>query len=369
MSLSASQRFRALLRREYLEHRGAFFWTPIAVAALLGVLMLGSVLLANRISPIGDLFLQTLLQRGEVMQPGMAISITLDDGRVVQPTPSDRPEPPGAAESPQPSGQEIVIEVEDEAAREPWNFSRDWTFQPPRDDVEEPDAPGPDATVQTLNPVLNVVHGLILLIAYAVIINYLLGALYDDRKDRSILFWNSMPISEWEVVLSKFATGLVVVPLVYTAVSLALQTILVLLVLFMGSRMELDPVADVLARIDFGSALRDSLGGWLLTALWVAPACAWLLLASAVTRRAPFLTAMLPVLGLLFIDKFLLGGRRVGEAVLNHVPHFGDGGSVGFYVLGLSIVDTDLISLVSGLLFAAVLLAAAVWARRHRWEI
>jgi ABC-2 type transport system permease protein len=36
-----------------------------------------------------------------------------------------------------------------------------------------------------------------------VIFFYLLGALYDDRRDRSILFWKSLPLSDTSTVLSK----------------------------------------------------------------------------------------------------------------------------------------------------------------------
>ena len=46
---------------------------------------------------------------------------------------------------------------------------------------------------------------------------YLLDSLYADRKDRSILFWKSLPVSDTETVLSKLATGLIVIPLVYFA--------------------------------------------------------------------------------------------------------------------------------------------------------
>lgn len=372
MSVPWSRRFRTLLAREVTEHRTSFLWTPLVVASLLGVLMLGSVVLANRISVIGDLFLESLLEAGAGVTPGMAISITVDDGRESGVLAGAPETAPAAGVGPEPA---IVVEVEDATPRESWNFSRDWTFQPGEPETAAKGQAGDDdsgeagAAVETLNPLLNAAHGMLLLIAFAVTINYLLGALYEDRKDRSILFWSSMPVAEREIVLSKFATGLLVIPLIYTAVSLALQVVLVLLVMLLAWRLDASPFVDVLARIDIVAALVDSLGGLVVTALWIAPACAWLLLASAVARRSPLLTALLPVLGLLFVDKFVIGSRVVGSAILNHVPHLGEAGSVGFYFSGVPSLATDLIGLMSGLLFAAALLALTTWFRRYRWEL
>ena len=45
-----------------------------------------------------------------------------------------------------------------------------------------------------------------------VVFFFCLGALFDDRKDRSVLFWKSLPISDQATVLSKVAMALVVAP-------------------------------------------------------------------------------------------------------------------------------------------------------------
>src|ERR1700689_2296564 len=42
---------------------------------------------------------------------------------------------------------------------------------------------------------------------------YLLDCLYAERRDRSILFWRSMPVSDARAVLVKLAVGLLIVPL------------------------------------------------------------------------------------------------------------------------------------------------------------
>ncbi len=78
-------------------------------------------------------------------------------------------------------------------------------------------------------------------IAFIVGIFYSLDALYGERRDRSILFWKSLPVSDLTTVLSKAIIPLVVLPLFVFAITVALQFI-----------MRLVSMADVL--ISGGSA-------------------------------------------------------------------------------------------------------------------
>ncbi|MEQ9464127.1 MAG: hypothetical protein RJQ10_10735, partial [Haliea sp.] len=108
----------------------------------------------------------------------------------------------------------------------------------------------------------------------------------------------------------------------------------------------------------------------LLTALWVMPVYAWVLLASAAARRSPFMLALAPVLGLGLLEAILFGSNHFGAALMNHMPHYNSGRSaVGFYLFGPDWANLDYLGLVLGLLLAGVLLAATVWLRRNRWEI
>ena len=164
-----------------------------------------------------------------------------------------------------------------------------------------------------------------------------------------------MPVSEWEEVLARLAMALVVVPAIYIALSLLLQMVFVLLAMLLLWRMEMDPFATVLGNIEFGSLLLHQVGGWIVTALWIAPAFAWLMLASAWAKRSPFMVAIAPVIGLMLLEGIVLGTDVVYSAVINHIPHYIGGESeVGFYVHGLFRGDFDYLSMISGLIFAAV---------------
>ncbi len=129
-----------------------------------------------------------------------------------------------------------------------------------------------------------------------VVFFYCLGALYDDRRDRSILFWKSLPLSDTQTVLSKALSALLVAPLIAVAASLltmlcfmAMLSIVVLahggspLALLWGPSHPLTLAAGHLAWIP-------------VYALWALPTAGWLLLCSAWAKSKPFLWAvMLPV--------------------------------------------------------------------------
>lgn len=129
-----------------------------------------------------------------------------------------------------------------------------------------------------------------------VVFFYCLGALYDDRRDRSILFWKSLPLSDTQTVLSKVISALIIAPLVATLAAVAtmfgfLLIISIVAVTHGGSA----------TTLIWGPASPLTLSAGLLTAipvyaLWALPTAGWLLLCSAWAKSKPFLWAvMLPL--------------------------------------------------------------------------
>ncbi len=354
MASMKSVRLFTLVQREIQEYKGSFIWTPVAIAAVLSILMLGSVLLANRITVMGDAVIDAVLAEEFGIAP--VITINIEDEQLEIPEP---PTEPGYT-------YEVERIVADDPNDEDWNFSREWRFEPEKRDKVEWES----EEVGSLNPALNVMHGFMLVVLILVTANYLLACLFNDRKDRSILFWRSMPVSEWEEVLVRLGVALVVVPAVYIAVSLLMQMIFVVLAMLLVWRMEMDPFVTILGNIEFGSLLMQQIGGWFMTALWVAPAYAYLMLASAWAKRSPFLAAIAPIIALGLIEAVLLGTNYVTSSIVNHVPHYIGGQSqVGFYFDGLFWAQFDFLSLIAGLVFAAAAITASVYLRRYRFEI
>lgn len=371
MSDRQSTRWFALLRRELQEYRVSLFWTPLVVAGALALLMLAGVLMANQISNLGQVMLQAVMQEESMDGLNLKIGVIVDDdGQRVTEIVTEQGAPPAPPPPDAPVREDYRIEAAPELAEEQlWDFSSDWTFSPAPPRAADGNDNGA-APVDSLNPLLHGVHVFMLIILVFVSFHYLLGCLYHDRKDRSILFWRSMPVSVRDEVLAKLAVALLVAPAIFIAASVLAQLATVLLAMLLVLRMDLDPVAVVLNNIHFGRLLLDQVGGWLLTALWVLPVYAWVLLASAAARRSPFMLALAPVLGLVLLEAMLLGTSHFGSAVMNHLPHYNSGRSaVGFYLLGPDWANLELLGLVLGLLVAGLLLAATVWLRRYRWEI
>lgn len=128
---------------------------------------------------------------------------------------------------------------------------------------------------------------------------YLLGALYDDRRDRSVLFWKSLPISDTATVASKALTAMLVMPVIVLAVAtLAYLAFLVLVSVWIGVH-GLNPLPAVLGSHPIGMLLR-LIAILPVSALWALPTIGWLLFWSAYVRSKPFLWAvLLPVVALI----------------------------------------------------------------------
>ena len=204
-----------------------------------------------------------------------------------------------------------------------------------------------DASAQDLVQMSDVLNGSLLMPAFwpltvlgFVVFFYLLGALFDERKDRSVLFWKSLPVSDTQTVLSKLATALVVAPLVAVAIA-AVTVLLFTLIAAVWLGLNHAPVGRLLGMID-----PLSIGGGLLAwipmyILWALPTAGWLLLCSAWARSKPFLWAIgVPVLAGILVSWFGLldGTMRNGDGWFweNVVLRMLGGVFPGIHVIGMA---------------------------------
>ncbi len=206
---------------------------------------------------------------------------------------------------------------------------------------------------------------------------YCLDALHGERRDRSILFWKSMPVSDTTTVLAKASIPLIVLPAIVIAVTVVTQ-LLMLLVSSLIVPASGGSVAALWSNLSFFQ-MSFLLAYHIVTAhvLWAAPVYCWFLLVSGWAKRAVFVWAVLPV--------FVIGGI---ERILGHTPR------IAFYVARRFIGDVpnavapahDMFptnpmthitpgaffgspSLWIGLAIAAAFLAAAVRLRRYQGPI
>lgn len=151
---------------------------------------------------------------------------------------------------------------------------------------------------------------------------YALDSLYGDRKDRSVLFWKSLPIGDTETVLSKLVVATIVMPAIVIATvlltMLALLIILSIAVAIQGA----NPFALLWSEMPFFRIAGSMISIELVRSLWFLPFTGWLLLASATARRTPFLLAALVPLGLIFAEKLAFNTQLLGDTVDAYVERF-----------------------------------------------
>jgi ABC-2 type transport system permease protein len=207
-------------------------------------------------------------------------------------------------------------------------------------------------------------------VTLVVAIFYCLDALQGERRDRSILFWKSLPVSDLTTVLAKASIPIVILPLITFAVTAATQAIMLLLstarllgtgdVAMLWSHV---PLFHMWAMLFFHLLA--------LHGFWYAPFYAWMLLASAWARRLSVLWAVLPLFAIAMLEKIAFNTLHFAHLLRNHF--MGDPGAPSppghSTDLLTPLTPSQLLTspgLWIGLAITAALLAAAVQLRRYR---
>jgi ABC-2 type transport system permease protein len=231
---------------------------------------------------------------------------------------------------------------------------------------------------------------------FFVLFFYLLGALYDDRRDRSVLFWKSLPLTDTATVGSKVLSAMLVAPLLAFAISTVAYVVFLVLVSLWAAMHGVNALPAVFAAHPFGMFWR-----LLLTvpvdALWALPTIGWLLFWSAYARSKPFLWAViLPIVAVVLNTWFgwlglpHFGGEIalktvVGRLLLSAMPgSWISAGGSGFGARHFSFGDDEHVlttfdpshvygllatpNLWLGVLAGAALIAGAIWYRQRRIE-
>jgi ABC-2 type transport system permease protein len=227
--------YKWLLKREFWEHKGGFFWTPAVVGTLM-VLGTGASVLA-----------------GLAMKSGHGMQIN-----------GQRVTNLGAIVSPEQKAQVI------EAVSNAWMMPAALLF------------------------------GVMAIVVFF----YCLGCLFDERKDRSVLFWKSLPISDQETVLSKLAMALVGAPLLTLAFGIATSFIVLLITLAAAGVSGLS-LAGVFATAATYLAPFQVAALIPVYVVWALPTAGWLMMVSSWARTKVFLWAVgVPVLAGVLISWF-----------------------------------------------------------------
>jgi ABC-2 type transport system permease protein len=227
---------------------------------------------------------------------------------------------------------------------------------------------------QTIQQPYDLIAGLLMATTFVVAVFYSLDALYGERRDRSILFWKSLPVSDTTTVLAKAAIPIVILPLLGFVVTVILQMIMALVssAIIAANGLSVSAFWEHLSFTRMSLLLLYHLLA--VHGLSWAPLFGWMLLVSAWARRAPFVWALLPPIAIGIVEKIafntshfgaMIGSRLSGaDSVTSSAPgrmpmdpmttHITAGrffGAPGFWI---------------GLVLTALFLAAAVRLRRYQ---
>lgn len=192
---------------------------------------------------------------------------------------------------------------------------------------------------------------------------YLLDCLYADRKDRSVLFWKSLPISDTTTVLSKLATALIVIPLVYFAAA----DLTTLLMAFIISVRASSFLGGALWQADLWLQMQTL---WLYmivtTAIWYLPVAGYLLVISSWARRAVTFWSLLPPIALILAERWFFGTHVVAHQLgvrLFGFPDVAFNGNLGSWATTAVDHDTSHIpaDILSFLDFGGFISSAQTW--------
>ena len=183
---------------------------------------------------------------------------------------------------------------------------------------------------------LFVLNYFVMIVMFIVAIFYTLSCLYEERRDDSVLFWRSLPISDSLTIASKLLIPLVFVPVIIL-VSQMINSLI-----FLG----------VNAPVYLGDAYLDSSVQLGKKVLWsLLPMISWCLLCSIITKKNPFLLAFLTPILLILIDTLFFNGVVSETFIINRLT-------------GVS--QFSLVALFSGVIFSIACIAGAIFKRTQK---
>jgi ABC-2 type transport system permease protein len=215
---------------------------------------------------------------------------------------------------------------------------------------------------------------------------YSLDSLYAERKNKSILFWRSLPITDAETVISKLLTAVLAIPLIAFAVIIVAHLVIL-------------AITSIFVSIEGGSSLfliwksAPLFDVWaamliimVLLPIWFSPFIGWFLFVSAWTKRSPLLMAFLPLLMVPTLEYWVLRTHLIWDAIetrFNHLPILKGIDPEMFFDEEQFVASTDAVSLLAyvdvgkfltspqmwaGVVVCGLFITAAIYVRRYRDE-
>lgn len=339
------------IKREFWEHQSMFVFLPLIVAGL--IVLAGIYIVIFEASPDSefalDIFNEAYFQDAGTSDGG---------GEVIDFS----------------SGENEGTVAADGADEEPVEYIIDFTTGELK--VAEDIEVRRPMTGEVINATLYGFHSMLLMITGFVLLFYLLSCLHTDRKDRSVLFWKSLPVSETRNVVTKLIIASVIVPLLVTVISWVVQICYLFLSMIFMYRIGSEQWTQIWPQADLFRVFFEQVKLVLWIGAWFLPLNAWWLFASALGKRSPFLVAIIPFAVVIGLEYLFLDSTLVGSLLLEHLN--GGGIQLGHImgedqIMGAAPGSVDLFlnnsEMFAGFVIAGVLVPVTIWLRNHRFEI
>lgn len=175
----------------------------------------------------------------------------------------------------------------------------------------------------TASPVmLWALFSIITIVAIITAAFYLLDCLYAERKNRTIMFWKSLPISDTATVMSKLVAAIVVLPLFTVAAALAGWLFLQVLVIVIMAIAGVNGLTLLWQPGNLFGGLLVTLEASVGLMLWYLPLFGWLMLVSAWAKRSALMWAVLPPLAMFYLEWQLFGSKEFLELLIERLVGF-----------------------------------------------
>lgn len=196
---------------------------------------------------------------------------------------------------------------------------------------------------------------------YVCSVIYLINTLYQDRKEMSILFWQSMPVSNLQTVLSKIVAIVMVAPIFYVLILFAMYLVAMVWLTILGISNDVDLVGIGWMFLAALASLVLIYISAVVTSLWLLPSIGWLLLFSAFAKKTPLLWAAGVFILVGFLEDFVFGTQYLAEWVASRTSDPNQYLIFEFQSVFERVFNYDTLF---GIVVGSILIAGAVFMRR-----
>lgn len=160
-----------------------------------------------------------------------------------------------------------------------------------------------------------------ILIGFIVQCYYFITCLFDERRDRSVMFWRSLPVSDGLTVAIKLFTGAIVIPTIFMSAATMLFILGLVVNLILGAVLHFGYDISLFWLLDELGVFSSLTYIWVSlipTAIWLLPLFSWLMLTSIYAKKAPFLWAVLPIVALLIVEGIIVNYLQLSHPFFGH---------------------------------------------------